>query len=47
MIVPEHAYQAAAIKEGDGLIALATAAGGAIVGVLAPSPGQKKPTSGE
>jgi len=47
VIAPEHAYQAAAIKEGDGLIALATAAGGAIVGVLAPSPGQKKPTSGE
>jgi hypothetical protein len=30
------------INEGDQLLALATAAGGAVVGVLAPSPGQQK-----
>ena len=42
VIAPAVPYQAAAIHEGNGLIALATAAGGAIVGVLAPSPGQKQ-----
>ena len=33
-------YRPHAIKEGEGLITLAVAAGGAVVGVLAPSPGQ-------
>ena len=42
LIAPEHAYQAGAIHLGNGLVALATAAGGALVGVLAPSPGQTK-----
>jgi hypothetical protein len=45
VIAPEHVYEGAAISEGNELLALATAAGGAIVGVLAPSPGQKKPTT--
>ncbi|HEY3828932.1 MAG TPA: hypothetical protein VGL57_07025 [Solirubrobacteraceae bacterium] len=44
-IDPKQAYRAGAIKEGSELLALAIAAGGAIVGVLAPSPGQKTPSS--
>jgi hypothetical protein len=43
-IAPEKVYQAAAIHLGNGLIAIATAAGGALVGVLAPSPAQTKPS---
>jgi hypothetical protein len=46
VIAPAHAYQEQAIKEGNGLLALATAAAGALVGVLAPSPTQKKPDAG-
>jgi hypothetical protein len=45
VIAPAEAYQSAAIHEGNGLIALATAAGGAIVGVLAPAPGQATATT--
>jgi hypothetical protein len=38
-------HQQALISEGNALLALATAAGGALVGVLAPSPGEKSASS--
>jgi hypothetical protein len=45
IIAPAHIYQQPAIDEGNGLLALAAAAAGALVGVLAPSPTQKKPAN--
>ena len=41
-IHPSAAYRPDAIKEGNALLALATATGGALVGIFAPSPGEAK-----
>jgi hypothetical protein len=43
---PRHAFVQTTLHEGTALIALAIAAGGSVVGVLAPSPGQKPANAG-